>query len=164
MTRCSDVCDEIISRLKGLKFTLDDSDNHDDILKALTECDLIRSGARGPNLSDRELATVLAALRYWQSKLDEHLAPVDLDHFAEVDPLTSGEIDDLCERLNTREQETSRIRTIRVTMEGGVIHNIDHIPKGIRVWVMDFDVEGVDESELKTNKAGDRYCETIWER
>ena len=113
-------------------------------------------------LYDRELATVLAALRYWQSNLGKDQAPVDLDHFAEVDPLTTQEIDVLCERLNTG-GSLSRIRTIRLTMEGGIIQSIDGIPEGIRVRVMDFDVEGVGENELKTAQSGDKYYETIWE-
>ena len=52
-------------------------------------------------LSDRELATVLAALRQWQ--MDWETDPVELAdsvHFQKVTPLTSAEIDDLCERLN----------------------------------------------------------------
>jgi hypothetical protein len=54
--------------------------------------------------NDRELATVLAALRYWQNDLrdDAHMF-VGLSgsgHFALVEPLTCEEIDTLCERLN----------------------------------------------------------------
>ena len=58
------------------------------------------------NLSDRELATVLAALRYWQQDLDtqdsndEGSGPIS-PHFDEHEPLTSDQIDALCERLNT---------------------------------------------------------------
>ena len=113
-------------------------------------------------LYERELATVLAALRYWQSKLGKDQEPTDLDHFAEVDPLTAEEIDALCERLNTG-GSLSRKQTIWVTMEGGIIQSVDGIPEGIRVRVMDFDVEGVDENELKTTRSGDKYYETIWE-
>lgn len=54
-------------------------------------------------LSDRELATVLAALRFWQRALaeNEDEAPV-ADHFVEdIRPLSCEEIDELCERLNT---------------------------------------------------------------
>ena len=50
-------------------------------------------------LSDRELATVLAALRYWQQDLAENDGPIS-EHFDEHTPLTVEEIDDLCERLN----------------------------------------------------------------
>ena len=53
-------------------------------------------------LSDRELATVLAALRHWQQNLadNENEIPV-ADHFDDqITPLTVEEIDDLCERLN----------------------------------------------------------------
>lgn len=53
-------------------------------------------------LQDRELATVLAALRYWQRDLedDEDDFVFGSEHFAEHSPLASPEIDDLCERLN----------------------------------------------------------------
>ena len=78
-------------------------------------------------LSDRELATVLAALRFWQlqggtcleepEKLDPHYLerPFDDDYLLSLedqyrqigeiacdagDPLTVEEIDELCERLN----------------------------------------------------------------
>jgi hypothetical protein len=56
-------------------------------------------------LSARELATVLAALRYWQQDLaassKEEDGPISPDHFDEtIAPLTVQEIDDLCERLN----------------------------------------------------------------
>lgn len=54
-------------------------------------------------LNSRELAIVLAALRYWQQDFDENEDPPISDHFAEEDPLTVDEIDALCERLNTTE-------------------------------------------------------------
>jgi hypothetical protein len=50
-------------------------------------------------LNERELATVLAPLRYWQQHLAENDNPIS-EHFADQTPLTVEEIDDLCERLN----------------------------------------------------------------
>lgn len=53
-------------------------------------------------LTDRELATVLAALCQWQ--MDWEANPVELAesiHFKEQTPLTSAELDTLCDRLNT---------------------------------------------------------------
>ncbi|MGX1778530.1 hypothetical protein ACWIGW_40940 [Nocardia brasiliensis] len=47
-------------------------------------------------LDDRELATVLAALRQFQCT-PNHFA----EHFADATPLTSGEIDALCEHINS---------------------------------------------------------------
>ncbi len=55
------------------------------------------------SLSDRELATVLAALRYWQRQSSKAVdaALLSPDHFEEsCTPLTDREIDGLCERLN----------------------------------------------------------------
>jgi hypothetical protein len=56
---------------------------------------------RNDHFTDRELATTLAALRLWQASQEygEDLAAY-AGHFAEVSPLTSLEIDELCERLN----------------------------------------------------------------
>ncbi|MHB1892726.1 MAG: hypothetical protein ACYCTZ_04400 [Candidatus Dormibacteria bacterium] len=52
-------------------------------------------------LSDRELATVLAALRYWQGECGpEDAEAADMVHFDRCTPLTTAEIDELCERLN----------------------------------------------------------------
>ena len=56
-------------------------------------------------LNERDLATVLAALRYWQregwvSSGHEH----DIaSNGGSLNPLTRDEIDDLCERLNCEE-------------------------------------------------------------
>ena len=54
-------------------------------------------------MKGRELATVLAALRYWQQDLEANDAPpISREFFTDCEPLTSQEIDRLCERLNMR--------------------------------------------------------------
>jgi len=56
---------------------------------------------RQPKLSPRELATVLGALRHWQSNgYDPDITDITTDG-GTLDPLTRAEIDKLCERLNT---------------------------------------------------------------
>ncbi|HLF76427.1 MAG TPA: hypothetical protein VJB57_02965 [Dehalococcoidia bacterium] len=53
------------------------------------------------DLSDRESAQLLAALRNWQTDdLNEDLAEAFAGHFEDHAPLTDEEIDGLCERLN----------------------------------------------------------------
>ena len=51
-------------------------------------------------LTDRDLATILAALRHWQATVkdgERNASP----HFAEdVEPLSDEEIDTLCELMN----------------------------------------------------------------
>lgn len=61
-------------------------------------------------LTDRELATVLAALRNFQEDIGHYTDPDGWnvrnafpEHFAEHEPLDHPEIDDLCERLNTED-------------------------------------------------------------
>lgn len=46
-------------------------------------------------LSKRELATVLASLRRFQENPNPNMI-----HFEDAKPLSSEEIDDLCERIN----------------------------------------------------------------
>jgi len=54
------------------------------------------------NLNKRETATVLAALRYFQTQSTKSNLRGSL-HFVneKVDPLTNEQIDRLCERINT---------------------------------------------------------------
>jgi len=59
-------------------------------------------------IEPRALATILAALRYFQDEFQamdaEELAEL-FPQFAKERPLTPAEIDALCERLNTPESE-----------------------------------------------------------
>ena len=59
-------------------------------------------------VTDRELATLLAALRTWQGTVAEKHAQelVSPSHFEDgISPLTAEEIDELCERLNFSDEE-----------------------------------------------------------
>jgi len=68
-----------------------------------------------PRLDKREFATVLAALRFWQSKLGPDRYPAqararqDFEAYFEdgkkFAPLSAEEIDSLCERINVGEGE-----------------------------------------------------------
>ncbi len=52
-------------------------------------------------VSQRDIAQLLAALRNWQTDcLNEDLGEAFAGHFEDHEPLTDVEIDDLCERLN----------------------------------------------------------------
>ena len=52
-------------------------------------------------LSDRDIAQLLAALRNWQLDIEEQdLVEAFSGHFEDYEPLSDEEIDDLCERLN----------------------------------------------------------------
>lgn len=60
-------------------------------------------------IKTRELATILAALRYWQANaLGLGLEEVFAEHFAETTPLSTREIDILCEKLNCLERKLSK--------------------------------------------------------
>jgi hypothetical protein len=52
-------------------------------------------------MKKKELATVLAALRYWQQDLEANEEPpISEEFFSDTEPLTSKEIDKLCRKLN----------------------------------------------------------------
>jgi hypothetical protein len=61
----------------------------------------VTNKTRGTKLTKRELATVLAALRYWQVAISTNGGPPISEHFFNgLTPLTDDEIDELCDRLN----------------------------------------------------------------
>jgi hypothetical protein len=71
-------------------------------------------------LTSRELATVLAALRYWQQDLDqsgEDGVPIDEEHFKDEEPLTSEQIDALCERINVKDIRPRIIEVLEKCVE-----------------------------------------------
>jgi len=51
-------------------------------------------------MNEKETATVLAALRYWQEETQMSQRK-NHDHFESMVPLDDDEIDELCENLNT---------------------------------------------------------------
>jgi hypothetical protein len=57
----------------------------------------------------------------------------------------------------------SHKHTILVTVQGGVIQNIDDIPTDVRVVVRDYDVDGIDESKLEEDQDGHRFVESTWD-
>lgn len=113
-------------------------------------------------MNPREQATVLAALRLWQSKIGPDNLPAQANtaqdfgpFFADSKPLTRKQIDSLCERLNTKPA------LVHVFMEGGLIQNIE-TPSGVRVMVYDYDVEGVDAERITQDGKDDDCTITEW--
>lgn len=59
-------------------------------------------------------------------------------------------------------------KQIIVTMEGGIIQDIEGIPHDVQVVVKDFDVEGLAEGEqpggnwVKATESGELYFESVW--
>jgi hypothetical protein len=54
-------------------------------------------------------------------------------------------------------------RTVDVTVEGGVIQHIEHIPAGIKVRVIDFDTDGTPPNELTTLRNGSTAIVSVYE-
>lgn len=100
---CSDFFDVVTDQLyrNGL-INGGPPDEDVDIEAVTTEVADAIQGLLEQRLSDRELSTVLAALRYWQRE-GRMSAGHEFDiaeNGGEFSALTNDEIDELCERLN----------------------------------------------------------------
>ena len=60
------------------------------------------------------------------------------------------------------EMKATGRKPITITLEGGVIQAIQYIPKGMRVKVLDFDVDGVPEDELTKLRNRQKCVMSIW--
>ena len=63
-------------------------------------------------------------------------------------------------RVNAMATRTMK-KTVHVTVEGGVIQNVE-CPVGVQLVVRDYDVDG-GEPDLTEDETGDEYIESIWE-
>lgn len=56
---------------------------------------------------------------------------------------------------------TGNPKVIRITMDGGLIQDIEFIPADVCIEVWDFDVEGSD-NDRRRNERGDEYLFSVW--
>jgi len=54
------------------------------------------------------------------------------------------------------------MKTVRVTVEGGVVQHIE-VPEGVQVVVRDYDVDGTEADQFEQDQNGDRFIESVWE-
>ena len=55
------------------------------------------------------------------------------------------------------------MKQIIITVEGGVIQDIQHIPRGTQVKVLDFDTDGAEEDDLTiVNAKGEKAYVSYW--
>lgn len=108
-------------------------------------------------LTNRQTATVLAALRLWQGsdfeKLPKGVPYSFRDHFANEKPLSNSAIDRLCEQINTDQGAE-----IVIICDGGLVHEVLSSEELGDCTVLDYDTEGADPDELTPipqGKAGD---------
>jgi hypothetical protein len=114
----------------------------------------------GITLSDRELDTVLAALRNWQDENTESLPVVLIENASEHgEPLTNDEIDELCERINCGDNKPTH--AIFVEVQGGVVSHVDGHPDNL-VCVVDWDNLKTDAEEAwhDLSAEGKEYIKT----
>ena len=99
-------------------------------------------------MNERELATVLAALRYWQRNIIPSRVDSDIHDMAtgnqRLEPLSDDEIDELCEQLNAARP----VPRVLVVVEGGVVNAV-LADQPLDVDVLDHDNWEVIERELE---------------
>lgn len=102
-------------------------------------------------ITERELATVLAALRKFQES-----PATDTEHFKDVRPLTANQIDELCERLNcsiipAKGQHWNKRELLKIVIhiEGGIVQSVYANAPKADTQVFDTDPEF---SEVKKEK------------
>jgi len=54
------------------------------------------------------------------------------------------------------------MQTVYVFIEGGVVQDMQ-IPKGVRVVVRDYDVEGVEPERIQQDADKQEFVESVWE-
>ena len=102
--------------------------------------------------AERELATILAALRHWQRVgMNSGGAEADIATNGDtVKALSGKEIDSLCERLNSEGlggRDADRRPQVAIVLEGGLVqHVVASVP--VSVSTIDYDTEGCDEDEV----------------
>jgi hypothetical protein len=96
-------------------------------------------------LNDRQLSTVLAALRDHQRR---HCGsdPDIASNLGRHEPLNPDEIDDLCMRINGAEQLPLEANIV-ITLDGGLVQGVV-ADRPITVRIVDYDVEGADPDGL----------------
>lgn len=97
-------------------------------------------------LTDRELSTVLAALRDRQRRHCGSDSSDIASNLGRHEPLRPNEIDDLCMRINSAGQLPLETNIV-VTLDGGLVQTVV-ADRPIMVRVVDYDVEGADPDRL----------------
>ncbi|GAA6622761.1 hypothetical protein [Scytonema sp. NUACC26] len=70
------------------------------IIKALNHWYFIQNNTSTKKINNRQITTILAALRFFQSRYSFNKDSFLDDHFEYYSPLSNQEIDELCESLN----------------------------------------------------------------
>lgn len=105
------------------------------------------------DLDQRQHATILAALRYWQREgLSSSGHEVDIaTDGGTLEPLSASEIDDLCVAVNA-----FTVPVVVLETEGGVIYRATSTMP-VRVVVLDEDTEGADPENLREVNGSEVY-------
>ena len=105
---------------------------------------------------DRELHTILAALRRWQRDgwrgASDAMQTIASDG-GNCEPLTREEIDALCERINVSDTPPAVV----ITLSGGLVQTVEIDGQEVSAAVWDYDTEGAGPDEIETDAEGDEY-------
>lgn len=66
-------------------------------------------------------------------------------------------------KIEYKQDPRTEKKRIIVYMDGGLIQNIEGIPKDVLIEARDYDIEGADPEDIKQDADGQGYTEVIWE-
>jgi hypothetical protein len=110
----------------------------------------VAEAVRVPNRAKEDLATVIRTISTAVENSKARRKPAGFSSFASL--LDSA----------GRQGRQDKPKTLTVTMQGGLVADVDGISPGMRVRVLELDVEGMDEDDLVTLPNGKQAIENIW--
>jgi len=66
-------------------------------------------------------------------------------------------------RIEYKQDPRTEKKRIVIYQDGGLIQNIEGIPKDVVIEARDYDIDGADPEDVKLDGDGQEYTEVIWE-
>ena len=117
------------------------------------------------DITNPEIKAIIDGMKYYSMSVETYVLQALDEAENEEDFIgdAKGFLDELCNEVTEVTQSLTEATDEEITIyvEGGVIHDITGIPEGIKVKVVDWDVDGVEEERL-TKLEGGMALVTEW--
>lgn len=110
------------------------------------------------DITNPEIKAIIDGMKYYSMSVEAYVLQALDEAENEEDFIgdAKGFLNELCNEIKevTQSLTEAPYEEITIYMEGGVIHDIMDIPEGIKVKVVDWDVDGVEEERLTKLEGG----------
>lgn len=109
--------------------------------------DIINSGIKA----------IIDSLKYYSMSTETYVLQALEEANNEEEFITNAKIDldGLCDEIKDLIQSLTEVdNEITIDMEGGLIQDITGIPEGVKIRIVDWDIDGVEEKDLTKLKDG----------